>query len=522
MEPGTTNHSARRIAAFTVGLGLSLLYFIISDNQWPSNSEFHTIMEMSATVLALFIGILALVNYYSKKEGTILFIGTGFLGTAFLDGFHGIVTSEFFIPYMPSENTSLIPWSWLASRLFLSIYLFLSFLAWRREKKSVLAKSVSEKIVYISSITLTLASFILFAFVPLTEGFFSDSVFARAEEYFPAVFFALAIIGYIRKGQWKYSGFEFWLIMSLIIGFISQAIYMSNSANLFDLEFNMAHLLKITSYIFMLIGLLINMHNIYQQAEIANRTKSEFLNIISHELRTPLTVILGYTPLLSQPEKLPATKKMLDTLKEKGFEHQAIPDLLEKSLNEYSKFTNKMDASGKHLLSLINDMLDLSKIEANMMEIDQKVLTIRPIIIETCKQFEKSAKDKGLSLNYSSSDDQIYADERHMSQILINLIGNAIKFTDEGSINVAAVSKGDFVEFSITDTGHGINKDDIKNIFNQFTQVDGSATRNIGGSGLGLAITKRLIELHNGQISVNSELDQGTTFKFTIPRIVED
>jgi signal transduction histidine kinase len=522
MEPGTTNHSARRIAAFTAGLGLSLLYFIISDNQWPSNSEFHTIMEMSATVLALFIGILALVNYYSKKEGTILFIGTGFLGTAFLDGFHGIVTSEFFIPYMPSENTSRIPWSWLASRLFLSIYLFLSFLAWRREKKSVLAKPVSEKIVYISSITLTLASFILFAFVPLTEGFFSDSVFARPEEYFPAVFFALAIIGYIRKGQWKYSGFEFWLIMSLIIGFISQAIYMSNSANLFDLEFNMAHLLKITSYIFMLIGLLINMHNIYQQAEIANRTKSEFLNIISHELRTPLTVILGYTPLLSQPEKLPATKKMLDTLKEKGFEHQAIPDLLEKSLNEYSKFTNKMDASGKHLLSLINDMLDLSKIEANMMEIDQKVLTIRPIIIETCEQFEKSAKDKGLSLNYSSSDDQIYADERHMSQILINLIGNAIKFTDEGSINVAAVSKGDFVEFSITDTGHGINKDDIKNIFNPFTQVDGSATRNIGGSGLGLAITKRLIELHNGQISVNSELDQGTTFKFTIPRIVED
>lgn len=213
---------------------------------------------------------------------------------------------------------------------------------------------------------------------------------------------------------------------------------------------------------------------------------------------------------------------MLDTLKEKGFEHQAIPDLLEKSLNEYSKFTNKMDASGKHLLSLINDMLDLSKIEVNMMEIDQKVLTIRPIIIETCKQFEKSAKDKGLSLNYSSSDDQIYADERHMSQILINLIGNAIKFNDEGSINVAAVSKGDFVEFSITDTGHGINKDDIKNIFIQFTQVDGSATRNIGGSGLGLAITKRLIELHNGQISVNSELDQGTTFKFTIPRIFED
>lgn len=519
MKTETLNHKAVRIIAFIfTGLVLTLFYFLIRENQWPGNSEFHTILEMSATVLALFIGILALVNYYSKKEGTILFIGTGFLGTAFLDGFHGIVTSSFFAQFMPSENTSLIPWSWLASRLFLSTYLFLSFLAWRREKNSLIAEPISEKIVYISSITLTLASFILFAFVPLTEGFFSNSIFDRPEEYFPAVFFALAIFGYINKGQWKNNGFEFWLIMSLIVGFINQAIYMPNSANLFDLEFNMAHLLKIISYIFMLIGLLINMHNIYQQAEDANKTKSEFLNIMSHELRSPLTVILGYTPLLSQPEKLPATKKMLETLKEKGFEHQSIPELLEKSLKEYSKFTNKMDSSGKHLLALINDMLDLSKIEANLMEIEPSKVEVNPIIHTTCKQFEKSAKDKKLSLNYNSSNDLIYADEKRISQILINLIGNAIKFTETGSINVTSTSKGDFVEFSVTDTGSGISKEDLKNIFDQFTQVDGTATRNIGGSGLGLAISKRLIELHNGHISVNSEIGQGTTFKFTIPR----
>ena len=105
---------------------------------------------------------------------------------------------------------------------------------------------------------------------------------------------------------------------------------------------------------------------------------------------------------------------------------------------------------------------------------------------------------------------------------MINLVGNAIKFTNNGTIDVTALPKGEYVEIIISDTGCGISDENLSNIFDQFTQVDRTATRNIGGSGLGLAITKRLIELHGGQIFVESKLDQGTTFKFTIPRISKD
>ncbi|MCC3860175.1 ATP-binding protein [Pseudemcibacter aquimaris] len=509
----------RMITYLIVGIGFSLFYVALRGNPWMGNSELHVIMEVAATLLAFFVGTLALVTYYSKKNSTILFIGAGFLGTAFLDGFHGIVTSSFFAPFMPSDNTSLIPWSWIASRSFLSIYLFLSVLAWQRETKTDNANPVSEKTVYITSITLTLLCFLIFAFIPLAPGYFSQFIFHRPEEYIPAFFFALSIIGYIKKGHWKENVFEFYLILSLIVGFISQAIYMPYSAFVYDIEFDMAHVLKITSYALVLTGLLINMYEIYQKVEVANKAKTEFLNIMSHELRTPLTVILGYTPILTHPEKLPATKKLLTALEEKEISHEGVTILLQNALSEFSKYCGKMDSSGKQLMSLINDMLDLSKIEANMLIIEPAKINTKPIFKSIAKQFEKSISDKGLTLNINSEDEKIFVDERRLIQILINLVSNAIKFTEKGVIEISTIPTGDFVEFRVTDTGCGISKEDLGRVFEQFTQADNTSTRNIGGSGLGLTITKRLVEMHGGKISVSSILGQGTTFTFTIPRV---
>ena len=224
MDTIKSKQATFRISALLlISFLLMMPYAFLFNSTWDTNAEIHTVVETCATLIAFFIGILALVNYYSKKEGTILFIGTGFLGTAFLDGFHAIVTSSFFVPFMPSDNSFLIPWSWFASRSFLSIYLFLSLLAWRKEKTSIIYNTISEKNVYVTAITFTLLSFLFFAFVPLPPGYFSYLIFKRPEEFIPALFFLLAIIGYLYKGEWKNNAFEYFIILSLIIGFIGQA-----------------------------------------------------------------------------------------------------------------------------------------------------------------------------------------------------------------------------------------------------------------------------------------------------------
>lgn len=253
-----------------VGLSLCLCYAFLRDSDWKSTSEFHTIVEAIATLLALTVGAMALVRFYAKKNNTFLFIGTGFLGTAFLDGYHTIVTSKFFMTHMPSEMPSLIPWSWVASRQFLSILLFLSWLAWLHERRLGDEGRISERTVYLFTAFFTLTSFLFFAFVPLPRAYYPELVFHRPEEFLPALFFLLALVGYLQKGEWRTSAFEYWLVLSLIVSFVGQAVFMSFSGALFDFEFDAAHALKKTSYVCVLTGLMISMFEIFKQAAIDN------------------------------------------------------------------------------------------------------------------------------------------------------------------------------------------------------------------------------------------------------------
>ncbi len=234
-----------RVAAYWLtGAGLALAFTAFRGIEWRGSVDLHTHMELAATLLAATVGVMALVRFYSKKDNTFLLIGTGFLGTAFLDGYHAVVTSELFRPYMPSDLPSLIPWSWVASRQFLSILIFLSWFVWLREKRLGSAAGVSEKTVYLGVTVFTLVSFLFFSFAPLPLGYYPELFFHRPEEFGPALFFLLALIGYLKKGLWRDDFFEHWLVLSLIVGFIGQAVFMSNSGQLFDYEFDAAHLLK--------------------------------------------------------------------------------------------------------------------------------------------------------------------------------------------------------------------------------------------------------------------------------------
>jgi signal transduction histidine kinase len=231
-----------------------------------------------------------------------------------------------------------------------------------------------------------------------------------------------------------------------------------------------------------------------RQLETASQHKSQFLANMSHELRTPLNAILGYNELMQDGlygELPPKTKEVL----------------------------GRMEKNGKHLLGLINDVLDLSKIEAGQLVLSLENYSMRDIVQTVVSATESLAAAKRLPLQVEISDGMPNGrgDERRLTQVLLNLVGNAIKFTDEGAIRIAAAAANGIFAVQVTDTGPGIPDSERGRIFEEFHQVDSSNTKKKGGTGLGLAIAKRIIELHRGRIWVESEVGRGSTFRFELP-----
>lgn len=234
-----------------------------------------------------------------------------------------------------------------------------------------------------------------------------------------------------------------------------------------------------------------------KKASVAAQTKENFLANMSHEIRTPLSGILGFTNLL-QKRPLDATS---------------------------AEFVSSIQRSGENLMAIINDILDLSKIEAGMMRITPGIFSINGLVNSVETFFVERAKEKGLTISSkieAAIPDTLKGDATRLTQILVNLIGNAIKFTDHGSINIEIYNKRQtenevIVGFKISDTGIGIDKEKLNAVFERFNQGEDSITRNYGGTGLGLSIVKSLIVLQNGNIEVSSEQGKGTTFHFYIP-----
>ena len=229
-----------------------------------------------------------------------------------------------------------------------------------------------------------------------------------------------------------------------------------------------------------------------EAAEKASRIKSDFINMISHELRTPLTVILGNTPLLTDPDDLPESEVICEIARD-------------------------IEEDGQHLLDLINNLLDVSKMEAGKMQIFAGPVSAREMVQEVANHFRLPLQQKGLVLKTQVQEMDVHCDPLRLKQILINLLGNAIKFTDLGCISVRAFPSGSMGHFEVQDTGGGIRQEDIPFIFEMFHQADSSSTRKTSGTGLGLTISKRFVEMHGGRIWVESIPGKGSIFTFTIP-----
>jgi GAF domain-containing protein len=235
-----------------------------------------------------------------------------------------------------------------------------------------------------------------------------------------------------------------------------------------------------------------------RQLQVASQHKSQFLANMSHELRTPLNAILGYTELI------------LDNI------YGETPDKMREVLD-------RLHANGKHLLGLINDVLDLSKIEAGQLTLDLADYSLKEVVQTVFTAVESLATGKKLALTIDVAPKLPvgHGDERRLTQVLLNLVGNAIKFTDKGEVAVKATMSDSSFTVAVRDTGPGVSPSDQGKIFEEFQQAENAATKRKGGTGLGLSIAKRIIGMHGGRIWVESDVGKGSTFAFTIPVTIE-
>jgi signal transduction histidine kinase len=235
-----------------------------------------------------------------------------------------------------------------------------------------------------------------------------------------------------------------------------------------------------------------------EQLALASEHKSHFLANMSHELRTPLNAILGYAELL------------VDGI------YGELPEKPKGVLE-------RIQSNGKHLLALINDVLDLAKIEAGQLTLTLEDYSLTDLVSSVVTATEPLATAKGLKFAAIVEDGlpTAHGDSRRVSQVLLNLVGNAIKFTDAGEVEIRAAAKDGYFVLSVRDTGPGIAAQDQERIFGEFQQIDNSNTRNKGGTGLGLAISKRMVEVQGGTISVESTPGAGAAFRVVLPVRVE-
>ncbi|MBE8967816.1 response regulator [Nostocales cyanobacterium LEGE 12452] len=234
--------------------------------------------------------------------------------------------------------------------------------------------------------------------------------------------------------------------------------------------------------------------NSNQELERTNQLKNQFLANTSHEIRTPLSSIIGFTHLLLAPGYEPSKERQ-------------------------QEYLNIIQSSGKHLLALINDILDLSKIEANQLEVQWETIDVPILCSNVLALVKEKAANKGLKLCLELEPDitTLVADPLRLKQMLLNLLFNALKFTSKGSVGLQIASKGLFVHFTVWDTGSGISQEDQVQLFQPYFQIAKAVADGIEGTGLGLAVTQKLAQIHGGSVKVESEMDRGSRFTLVLP-----
>ncbi|MBT7443619.1 MAG: response regulator [Methylococcales bacterium] len=607
-------------------------------------------METVAAFLVLSAGLLSLVRFYSGGGLNFVILGAGFVGVACLDGFHTVVTSSWFKGQITSDLPSLIPWSGFSSRLFLSLVFLAGCVLLKLEidRRLTLARPI--KLVCSVTIVLTLMSGLFFSFIPMPDVYYPGLVIHRPEALVLACAFLLALVFLLRWGQWQTESFHYWVALSLIVNCFSEGAFMAMSNDVFDLSFVAAHLLKIVSYVCLLIGLSLSIFSAFksinQTANSENTVRRKAQEALEHsEIRHRTIVssladglitlndkgiiesinaaacgIFGYSKLellgrnirklmpsstanqhdrylnifaetnkrtvvgatteveglrkegSTFPLELSVSEMWLgkrrkfsgivrDISDRKKFQEEIIQarNVAEEAALAKSRFLATMSheirtpmngvlgmievlkqtaldknqqnilsvvsESGQSLLSIINDILDFSKLESGKIELEKASFDLEKVVYDVAHLLTIKAQGKDIELIlycHAGIPEIVVGDAGRIRQVLINLVGNAIKFTSRGRVVIEVTSeiRGEghsLVRFEVKDTGVGFDASVKDKLFESFTQEDASTSRRFGGTGLGLSICKQLTDAMGGQIGVTSTVNQGSNFWVEIP-----
>ncbi len=488
----------------------------------------HTILEWSAFCAALFTLILSFAYYRIKGDAAVILIGLAIFYAGCMDAFHTFAADRLIHAHAPNNN--LIPFTWAICRIFKALIMIVGVAyvilrpknaSGRRGNLMILFICVGFALIAYEIIHLCAGSRVL------PQTMYHDSIIARPFDMIPLFLFAIFGTG-VYYWYYKKSGsiFALSLLISVIPDVVTQLHMTFGSDRLFDNHFNIAHFLKIGSYLVPMVGLVVDYVLTYEYsrrvtcrledevierkrtqvslleaktaAESASRFKSEFLANMSHEIRTPMTAIVGFS------------------------------NLMLKNGDDRSNITNwshKIYDNAEHLLDLVNDILDVSKIEAGQMKLELTDCDLGEVLMTVDSIVAPMASKKDISFSivfHNAISRQVVSDALRIKQVLINLINNAIKFTERGGVTLIVetcdsptAGKTRFV-FKVQDTGIGIPGDKLPLIFQSFRQVQMNNTRNYGGTGLGLNISKQLAYLLAGDITVESEPGEGSCFTFYI------
>ena len=497
-----------------------------------AGSFVHTLFEWSAFLAALVTALLAFTHYSIEGDVATPILGSALLCAGALDAFHVLAADRLIAAV--SDNRVFIPFTWGLSRIFNVVITLLgiALLRWRTRAEAPSAASRRSRsrpgFPWAASLGLGLFSWVVIVLCARSEGL-PETLFPEAIVRRP---YDLAALGlYLLAGLWLYpwvyrrfpSVFTHALVLSAVPDIATQLHMAFGSAALYDHHFHVAHGLKLVAYAVPLVGLMLDYSRTYRRADqargdlerardqlevrvrerttelatakeaalAASGAKSDFLAHMSHELRTPLNSILGYSQILARDLSLGAKQR------------QGVAVI---------------ERSGEHLLGLIDEVLDLSKIEAGKLDLEPGEFSL-PRLLEALTDSERlRAEQKGLSFDYrveGTLPEWVCGDERRLRQILLNLVGNAIKFTEQGGVVLRVGRSESDAEgcwrIAVEDTGPGIPEERVAEIFEPFHQVD---PRTAGeGTGLGLAITCRLVRLMGGEITVDSRVGEGSVFE---------